>query len=62
MFVAAEMGNQKRENAEMEKDKKVHMEFHARRDAALVVLDHLHHELDGNVARLTNRELEVLLK
>ena len=61
MFIAAEMGNRKREIAEMKKDKKVHMEFHTRRDATLVVLNRLHHESDDNVARLTNREQEVLL-
>ena len=48
MFIAAEMGNREREIAEMEKGKKVRIEFHARRDAALVVLDRLDHELDGN--------------
>ena len=42
---------------EMEKDKKVRMEFHVRHDAALVILDCLHHELDGSVAGLTNKEL-----
>ena len=46
----------------MDKDKKVHMKFHARRDATLTVLDRFHHGLDGNVTGLTNRELEVLLK
>ena len=62
MFIAAEMGNHKREIAEMEKDKKVRVEFHTRRDAALIILDRLNHESDGNVARLTNKELEVLLR
>jgi hypothetical protein len=62
MFIAAEMGNRKREIAEMEKDKKVRVEFHTRRDAALIILNRLDHESDGNVARLTNKELEVLLR
>jgi len=62
MFIAAEMGNRKREIAEMEKDNKVRVEFHTRRDAALIILDRLNHESDGNVARLTNKELEVLLR
>ncbi len=61
MFTAAEMGNREREIAEMEKGKKVRIEFHARRNAALIVLDRLDHELDGNVERLTNKDLEVLL-
>ncbi len=46
----------------MEKDKKVHIEFHTRCNAALIILDRLDHELDGNVVRLTNKELEVLLR
>ncbi len=44
------------------KDKKVRIEFHTWRDAALIILDRLDHESDGNVARLTNKELEVLLR
>ncbi len=62
MFIAAEMGNREREIAEMEKGKKVLIKFHARCDAALVVLDRLDHKLDGNVERLTNKDLEVLLR
>ncbi len=62
MFIAAEMGNRERIIAEMEKGKKVCIEFHARRDAALVVLNCLDHELDGNVERLTTKDLEVLLQ
>ena len=62
MFISAEMGNREREIVAMlEKGKKVRIEFHARRDAALVMLDCLNHELDGNVERLTNKDLEVLL-
>ncbi len=33
-----------------------------RRDAALVVLDCLNHELDGDAERLTNKDLGVLLR
>jgi hypothetical protein len=63
MFISAEMGNREREIAGMEKGKKVRIKFHARRDAALVVvLDRLDHKLDGNVERLTNKDLEVLLR
>ncbi len=62
MFISAEMGNREREIAEMEKGKKVHIEFHARCNAALVVLYRLDHKLDGNAKRLTNKDLEVLLQ
>jgi hypothetical protein len=62
MLISAEMGNREREIVEMEKGKKVCIEFHVRRDAALVVLDRLDHELDGDAKRLTNKDLEVLLR
>ena len=63
MFIAIEMGNGKREIAEMEKDTNVRIEFHTRRDAALIIiLDRLDHESDGIVAGLTNKELGVLLR
>jgi hypothetical protein len=62
MFISAEMGNREREIAEMEKGKKVRIEFHARRNAALVVLNRLDHELGGNAEKLTNKDLEVLLR
>jgi hypothetical protein len=39
MFISAEMGNRERETAEMEKGKKVRIEFHARRDASFIVLE-----------------------
>ena len=62
MFISAEMGNREREIAKMEKGKKVRIQFHTRRNTALVVLDRLDHELDGNIKRLTNKDLEVLLR
>ena len=58
MFISAEMGNRKREIEEMEKGKKVRIEFHARRNAALIVLDRLDHKLDDNIERLTNKYLK----
>ena len=62
MFISAEMGNREREIAKMEKGKKVRIQFHTRRNTALVVLDRLDLELDGNIKRLTNKDLEVLLR
>jgi len=62
MFISAEMGNREREIVAMEKGKNRRVEFHARRNATLVVLDRLDHKLDGNVKRLTNKDLEVLLR
>ena len=37
------------------------MEFHARREAALPIVDRLEHELDNDVGWLTSKDLEVLL-
>ena len=51
-----------REIAEMEKGKKVRIDFHKRRDSALIALDRLEHELGNNIMRLCNKELEALLK
>ena len=61
MLKAAEINRQKGEAAEREKDKKRRVEFHARREAALPILDRLEHELENDVAQLTSKELEVLL-
>ena len=44
------------------KIKKVRVVFHTWHKAALIILNRLDHESDGNVARLTNKELEVLLR
>ncbi len=46
---------------EKEKDRKWRLEYHARREAALPVLDRLENELENVVALLTGKELEVLL-
>ena len=61
MFIAAEINRRKAEAAEREKDKKRRVEFHARHEAALPILDRLEHELENDVAQLTSKELEVLL-
>jgi len=62
MFKAAEINRRKAEAAEREKEKKRRVEFHARREAALPIVDRLENELDNNVGRLTSKELEVLLR
>jgi hypothetical protein len=62
MFKAAEINRRKAEAAEREKDKKRWVEFHARRKAALPILIRLEHELENDVAQLTSKELEVLLR
>jgi hypothetical protein len=61
MFKAAEINRRKAVAAEREKEKNSRVEYHARRKAALPILDCLEHELNNNVGRLTSKELEVLL-
>ncbi len=46
----------------MEKDKKRHLEYHVRREAALPVLNGLKNVLENIVVRITEKELEVLLR
>ena len=62
MFIAAEINRRKAEAAEREKEKESRVEYHARRKAALPIVDRLEHELDNDVGRLMSKELEVLLR
>jgi hypothetical protein len=62
MFKAAEINRRTEEAAEREKEKKSRVEYHARREAALPIVDRLENELENNVVRLTSKELEVLLR
>ncbi len=61
MFKAAEIVRRNAEAVEMEKDKKRCLEYHARREAALPILDRLENVLENIVVQLTGKELEVLL-
>jgi hypothetical protein len=61
MFKSAEIVSRNAEAVEREKDRKRHLEYHARHEAALPILDRLENELENVVARLTGKELEVLL-
>ncbi len=61
MFKAAEINMRKVEAAEREKEKKSRVEYHARREAALPIVDRLEHELDNDVGGFLSKELEVLL-
>ncbi len=62
MLKAAEINRWKAEDVEREKEKKSQVEYHARREAALPIVDRLEHELNNNVGRLTSKKLEVLLR
>ncbi len=62
MFKAAEINRRKAESAEREKEKKSRVEYHARREAALPIVDRLEHDIDNDIRRLLSKELEVLLR
>ena len=61
MLIATELKPRKAEATGREKDKKSQVKYHARRDAALPIVDRLKNELGNNVGRLKSKELEVLL-
>ena len=61
MFKSAEIVRRNAEAVEVEKDKKRRLEYRARREAALPILDRLENVLENAVTRLTGKELEVLL-
>jgi hypothetical protein len=62
MFIAVELNRRRAEAAEREKDKKSWVEYHARHEAALLIVDRLENELENDVGRLKSKELEVLLR
>jgi hypothetical protein len=62
MLIAVELNRRRAEAAEREKDKKSWVEYHARREAALLIVNRLENELENNVGRLKIKELEVLLR
>ena len=62
MFKSAKIVRRNVEALEVEKDKKRRLEYRARREAALPVLDRLENVLENAITRLTGKELEVLLQ
>ena len=62
MLIAAELNQRKAEATGRVKDKKSRVEYHARREAALPIVDRLKNELKNDVGRLKSKELEVLLR
>jgi hypothetical protein len=62
MFKSAKIVSQNLEAVEREKDRKRRLEYHARWEATLPILDCLEHELENVIARLIGKELEVLLR
>jgi len=62
MLIAAELNQWKAEATGREKDKKSWVEYHARCEVALPIVDRLKNELENDVRRLKSTELEVLLR
>jgi len=62
MFNAVEINRRIKEAKEREKETKSRVEYHARGKAPLQILDRLENDLESNVAGLTRKELEILLK
>ncbi len=62
MFIVVELNRRRAEAAEREKIKKSWVEYHARREATLPIVDRLKNELENDVRRLKSKELEVLLR
>ena len=56
--IAAEMKAREAEVAEKEKDGKQRKEFHERREAVLIVIDRLKHELDSDADQLSDGDLK----
>jgi hypothetical protein len=61
MFKSAKIVSQNAEAVEREKDRKQRLEYHARRKAALPILDRLKNKLENVITWLIWKELEVLL-
>jgi hypothetical protein len=62
MFKAAEINRRTVDAAERAREKKSWVEYHMRQEAALPIVEHLRNVLENNVAWLTTKELEVLLR
>jgi len=62
MFKSAEIVRWNAEAVEVEKDKKRRLEYRARREAALPILDRLENVLENGITWLTGKELEVFLR
>ncbi len=62
MFKAAEVNRRTEDATERAKEKKNQVEYHARQEAALPIVNRLRNVLENNVAWLTTNKLEVLLR
>jgi hypothetical protein len=60
-FIAAKMGNCALEIAKMNTEKKAQIAYHAKKDAAELMLICLKHELDNDVNMLCGKDLDTLL-
>ena len=61
LLIGQEIGDRKKRVAELEKERKKRLDFFERREAALIVLDRLEHDLAGDVSKLSDTDLKKLL-
>ena len=62
MLIAVELNQRNAEVAEREKEKKSRVEYHARREAALPIVDRLQNDLGDDIGQLKSKDLEVLIR
>ncbi len=61
LLIGQEIGDRKKRVIELEKERKKRLDFYQKCDAALIVLDHLEHNLDSDVNKLCKNDLKNLL-
>ncbi len=61
IFIGIEMGDRKKRVVELERDRKKRLDFFQKRDAALIVLDRLNYNEEGNLNKLSDDDLKKLL-
>ena len=62
MLIAVELNQRNAEVAEREQEKKIRVEYHVRREAALPIANRLQNDLGDDIGRFKSKELEVLLR
>ena len=62
MLIAVELNQRNAEVTEREKEKKSRVEYHARREAALPIVDRLQNDLGDDIGQLKSKDLEVLIR
>jgi hypothetical protein len=61
LLIGHEIIDRKKRVIELEKDQKKRLDFFERLEMVLIMLDHLEHDLDGKVTKLSKNDLKKLL-